>query len=237
MPEQKKYLECEKLWVFVVLIFVAGFYGAYTMLLRGGVFCNAQTGNMVLMGMAFGQGQWSKGVYYLFPIGIYLLGVMISELIPKYVRRLDIRWDTLLIFLEIVGVIVVGFVPLTANHKISQFVIMLLCGMRYNTFRQAEGVGMATTFCTNHLRMFGSALTRALFRRRKYPGAAARALAHGAMIGSFILGAGVSGLLCQLCGGYTILFALIPLSVLLADLLYADLTKEKDMLSTAPRGH
>ena len=125
MPEQKKYLECEKLWVFVVLIFVAGFYGAYTMLLRGGVFCNAQTGNMVLMGMAFGQGQWSKGVYYLFPIGIYLLGVMISELIPKYVRRLGVRWDTLLIFLEIVGVIVVGFVPLTANHKISQFVIML----------------------------------------------------------------------------------------------------------------
>ena len=237
MPEQKKYLECEKLWVFVVLIFVAGFYGAYTMLLRGGVFCNAQTGNMVLMGMAFGQGQWSKGVYYLFPIGIYLLGVMISELIPKYVRRLGVRWDTLLIFLEIVGVIVVGFVPLTANHKISQFVIMLLCGMRYNTFRQAEGVGMATTFCTNHLRMFGSALTRALFRRRKYPGPAARALPHGAMIRSFILGACAGGLLCRLCGGYTILFALIPLTVLLADLLYADLTKEKDMLSTAPRGH
>ena len=237
MSQQKKYLECEKLWVFVVLIFVAGFYGAYTMLLRGGVFCNAQTGNMVLLGIAFGQGQWSKGLYYLFPIGIYLLGVMISELIPKYVRRLGVRWDTLLIFLEIVGVIVVGFVPLTANHKISQFVIMLLCGMQFNTFRQAEGIGMATTFCTNHLRMFGVALAKAIFRSKKYPGAASKAMAHLLMIGSFILGAGLSGLLCRLCGGYTILFTLIPLIVVLADLLHADLSTEKDMLSTAPKGH
>ena len=38
MPEQKKYLECEKLWVYAVLILTAGFYGAYTMQLRGGVF-------------------------------------------------------------------------------------------------------------------------------------------------------------------------------------------------------
>lgn len=237
MQEQKKYLECEKLWVFIVLIFVAGFYGAYTMLLRGGVFCNAQTGNMVLMGMAFGQGQWSKGFYYLFPIGIYLLGVMISELIPKYVRRFGIRWDTLLILLEVVGVIVVGFVPLTANHKISQFVIMLLCGMQFNTFRQAEGIGMATTFCTNHLRNLGVSLAKAIFKGKKYPGAAARAIVHLAMIGSFILGAAGGGLLCRFCGGYTILFVLIPLVVVLADLLHADLTTEKNMLSTVPKGH
>ena len=162
---------------------------------------------------------------------------MISELIPKSVRRLGIRWDTLLILIEIIGVVAVGFIPLTANHKISQFIIMLLCGMQFNTFRQSEGIGMATTFCTNHLRMFGSALARAMFHREKYPDAADKALAHGLMIGSFIAGAVVSALLCRFCGGYTVLFTLIPLVILFADLLHADLTKEKGMLDITPKVH
>ena len=237
MTEQRDYLECEKRWVFALLIFVAGFYGGYTILLRGGVFCNAQTGNMVLMGIAAGQGDWHKALYYLFPVGIYLLGVMISELVPKVVRKMGIRWDTLLILLEIIGVVAVGFIPLSAPHQISQFIIMLLCGMQFNTFRQAQGIGMATTFCTNHLRMFGIALAKTLFRRKKHPEAPGRTLAHGIMIGCFIIGAAVSAVLCGLCGGYTILFALIPLIILFADLLHADLTKEKDMLDIVPKGH
>ena len=237
MTEERKYLECERRWVYALLIFVAGFYGGYTILLRGGVFCNAQTGNMVLMGIAAGQGDWSKALYYLFPVGIYLLGVMISELIPKAVRRLGIRWDTLLILLEIIGVTAVGFIPLSAPHQISQFIIMLLCGMQFNTYRQAEGIGMATTFCTNHLRMFGAALAKTLFRHKAHPEAAERALAHAVMIGSFILGAGLSAALCGLCGKYTVLFALIPLVILFADLLHADLTKEKGMLDIVPKGH
>ena len=237
MTEQKSYLECEKRWVFALLIFVAGFYGAYTMLMRGGVFCNAQTGNMVLMGIAFGQADWFKGLYYLFPIGIYLLGVMISEVIPKAVRKLKLRWDTLLILIEIIGVTAVGFIPLSAPHQVSQFIIMLLCGMQFNTFRQAEGIGMATTFCTNHLRMLGASLAQTLFQRKKHPEAAERLLAHGVMIGCFIMGAVSSALLCRFCGGYTILFTLIPLIILFADLLHADLTKEKEKLDIAPKGH
>lgn len=237
MSEKKTYLECEKRWVFALLIFVAGFYGAYTMILRGGVFCNAQTGNMVLMGIAFGQGNWLRGLYYLFPAGIYLLGVMISELIPKSVRKLGIRWDTLLVLLEILGVIAVGFIPLSAPHQISQFVIMLLCGMQYNTFRQAEGIGMATTFCTNHLRMFGVSWAQALFRKSKHPEAAGKALAHITMISCFILGALTSALLCTYCGGYTVLFTLLPLLIVFVDLFHADRTKEKDMLDVPPQGH
>lgn len=237
MTEQKEYLECEKRWVFSVLIFVAGFYGAYTIILRGGVFCNAQTGNMVLMGIAFGQQDWLKGLYYLFPIGIYLLGVMISEVIPKSVRKMGIRWDTLLMLLEIIGVTVVGFIPMDAPHQISQFVIMLLCGMQYNTFRQAEGIGMATTFCTNHLRMLGVSLGQTLFQRKKHPEAAGKAAAHLQMIACFVAGALISAVLCSVMGGYTIWVTLIPLIILFADLFHADRTKEKQLLDVTPKGH
>lgn len=49
------YLECERRYTFWLLIFVAGWYGAYTFFLRGGVFCNAQTANVVLFAMCSGK--------------------------------------------------------------------------------------------------------------------------------------------------------------------------------------
>ena len=57
--EREFFLECEKNWVFLTLIMIGGYYGAYTFCVRGGVFCNAQTANIVLLGMAIGAaGAW-----------------------------------------------------------------------------------------------------------------------------------------------------------------------------------
>ena len=237
MSEEKKYLECEKFWVFAMLIFVAGFYGAYTLSVRGGVFCNAQTGNMALFGVALGRGNWAKALYYVVPMTGYLLGSMVSEAVPKHVRRFGIRWDTLLVLIETVAVAVMGFIPASAPHQICQVVINFLSAMQYNTFRQAEGVGMATTFCTNHMRMLGCNLVRALFHREKHPDAVKKVRGHGVMMLSFTFGVVAAAFLCRIFGVRAIWFALIPLVVLSADLLRADLTKEKDLLTVVPRGH
>lgn len=48
-----RYLACERKGVFLLLMMSAGMMGAYTYNLRGGMFCNAQTANVVLMAMAF----------------------------------------------------------------------------------------------------------------------------------------------------------------------------------------
>ena len=53
-------LECEKLWIFLLLIRIGGFYGAFTYNIRGGVFCNAQTANFVLFAMELGSGRIKK---------------------------------------------------------------------------------------------------------------------------------------------------------------------------------
>ena len=49
LKKEEELLECEKLWIFAVMIAVGGFFGAYTYVQKGGVFCNAQTANFVLM--------------------------------------------------------------------------------------------------------------------------------------------------------------------------------------------
>lgn len=77
------YLTCEKRWIYFALITVAGFWGAYTYLLRGNVFCNAQTGNVVLMGLALGAGEWKATLYYVIPISAYMMGAFLSELVPN----------------------------------------------------------------------------------------------------------------------------------------------------------
>ena len=65
--KNRTYLECERQWVFALLIFVGGFYGSYTYLLRGGVFCNAQTANFVLFAIELGNFRWARAAYYLIP--------------------------------------------------------------------------------------------------------------------------------------------------------------------------
>ena len=222
MTNQKQYPEWEKRWVFILLIFVAGFYGGYTLSVRGGVFCNGQTGNLALLGMSLGSGNWMKALYYLIPISSYMLGIVVSEIIPRQLRWYRMRWDTLLTLIEIVLVIIIGFIPATAPHQICQIIINFICAMQYNTFRRAEGLSMATTFCGNHIRMTGIAASR--FLRRKYtPEDLDKGKAHGFMILSFILGATAAGTLSHFFTTYAIWFTLLPLAVLFADLLHADL--------------
>ena len=227
MIKEKQYLECEKRWVFALLIFVAGFYGGYTLAVRGGVFCNGQTGNLALLGVALGGGDWKKAIYYLIPISSYLMGIVVSETIPRHVRWFRLRWDTLLTFIEIVLVLIMGFIPETAPHQICQVTINFICAMQYNTFRRAEGLSMATTFCVNHIRVLGISMSKILFRRERDEQTVDKLKAHGVMLVSFILGAVTAGLLCWFFGVHSIWFMLIPLTILFVDLLRADLITEK----------
>ena len=150
---KKEYLACERREVFILLMFAAGMMGAYTFILRGGVFCNAQTANFVMMGVSLGTGKFSQGLYYLIPITAYFAGTILSELLPNPVKRIHLfRWDTYLVAFEIFVLFIVGWIPLTVNHHVVQVMINFIASMQYNTFRQAESIPMATTFCTNHLR-------------------------------------------------------------------------------------
>ena len=232
----KEYLACERWGVYILLMVVGGFYGAFTYNIRGGVFCNAQTGNFVLAAIALGNMQWSKALYYVIPITAYFAGAFLSETLGLSIKRFHlIRWDTLLVLFEIVAVIVLAFLPENAPYQITQVTFNFICSMQYNTFRQAQNVPMATTFCTNHLRQAGIALTRAL--RHHDSSFIKRMLCHFGMIGIFMIGAISATILCRFFRGKALLFTLIPLTIVAVDLLLADLTEEKDMLDRVPGGH
>ena len=234
--QNRKYLTCERLYIFELLIMAAGMMGAYTYNLRGGVFCNAQTANVVLMAMSFGKGEWQRGVYYLIPISAYILGAVISELLPTKVRRIRLlRWDTYLIGFEMIVLFLIGFIPLSCPVQIVQVMINFVCSMQYNTFRQAEGIPMATTFVTNHVRQTGIWLAKAWHTRERQN--LIRAGKHLRMLGAFFLGGFLLTILCSVWQEKVIWLALLPLGIGFLVMFRADRGSEQDQLYQTPRGH
>lgn len=233
------FLECERRRVFLLMMFVGGYFGAFTYSIRGGVFCNAQTGNFVLLAMALGDGEWRHALYYLVPITAYCLGAVVSEILPTPLKRVHlVRWDTLLVLVEMGAVVFMGFLPESAPVQITQILVNFICSMQYNTFRQAEGIPHGNDLL-----------------HQSYPpgwGVAVQvAVLPPAGTGEPPAAAGPSwGNAGGLCGRRDCFHLPLPPSageghlVLAdslghcpADLLYADLVKERECLEQTPRGH
>ena len=237
--EESYVLVCERVWLYHVLTFVAGFWGAFTYLLRGNVFCNAQTGNVVLLGMAVGAGQWRHALYYLIPISAYVGGAFFSELLPNPVkRRLPIRWETLLVAVEMAVVLFLGLLPDSAPVQVSQVAINFIASMQYNTFRQSGGVAMATTFATNYVRQIGVGLASELRHLGQAEKPHRKKLsAYAQMLLYFFAGTVAGSVACRFLSGRAILLTLLPLGFLFAAMLRADLTTERELLERKPAGH
>ena len=212
--------------------------GLYTYSLRGQVFCNAQTGNIVKMAAAVGWGRFRVAMYYIIPFIAYILGTILSEVLPQKVRKINfIRWDTLLVGIEIVVLFIVGFIPFTWPDQIVQVIICFLCAMQFNTFRQAEGVPMATTFVTNHVRQIGISIARIIKHHEQEAEARAKMAKHAKIILAFFGGGATVVALSSVLRQYTIWLAMIPLSACFIVMLQSDLVYEKAMLGLTPHGH
>ncbi|MEG1462408.1 MAG: YoaK family protein, partial [Anaerorhabdus sp.] len=63
----------------LLLTLSGGFMDAYSYLFRGKVFANAQTGNILLLGINIFEGQWENTIKYLIPIIAFSIGIAIAE--------------------------------------------------------------------------------------------------------------------------------------------------------------
>ena len=232
------YLTCEKYYIFELLTIAAGMMGLYTYNLRGGVFSNAQTGNIVKMSVAFGEGNFRDAGYYLIPFCAYILGTIISEILPEKVKKSKfIRWDTLLVGVEIIVLFVIGFIPFTWPDQIVQVMISFLCSMQFNTFRQAEGIPMATTFVTNHVRQIGTSIARIIRHHEQEHEAREKMSRHAKIILAFFAGGAIMTFAGDFFAEKAIWLAIIPLGICFAFMLRSDIVYEHAMLDLTPHGH
>ncbi len=67
-----------------------GFQDAYTYFARGGVYSNAQTGNVVLLSNHIMSGEWMIALKYLLPLIAFASGIFIADIVHsrfKYAQK------------------------------------------------------------------------------------------------------------------------------------------------------
>ncbi len=136
-----------------VLAFVGGFLDVYTYLLRGGVFANAQTGNMVLLAANLAELNWGRAGYYLIPILAFSAGVFVTNLLKrKFTGASGILFEQVVLLIEAGLLLIIGFLPLTVPDAFINVTISFICSIQVNTFRKVRNVPYASTMCTGNLR-------------------------------------------------------------------------------------
>ena len=193
LSEKIKRQTSETFRLSALLAMSGGFQDAYTYNVRNEVFSNAQTGNIVLMSQHFMMGDWLRGVHYLFPVIAFALGVFVAERIQKkykYVSR--IHWRQIIVFMEILILSAVGFIPYKYNLP-ATMLVSFACAMQVQTFRKVNGYGYASTMCIGNLRSGTESLS--VFIREKELEALRKAVHYYGIILLFAAGAGVGGIM------------------------------------------
>lgn len=212
----------ESFYVTGMMMCTGGFLEAYTYLLKGGVFANAQTGNLALLGIALAQRNWLYALHCIIPILSYILGIWLTLHMPDRMRH-GIRWSTFFVLEEILVFFLVGCLPASLPTDISTVAVSFLCAMQYNTFKKAHGIPMATTFCTNNLRQAVINFYHAAHKTD--PDASRKAWFFVRHLLCFVGGALAGSLLCGWIGEFAIWVnaaALIPAAGIMV---YADVRR------------
>lgn len=182
--------------------FSGGLQDAYTYNLRGHVFANAQTGNVVLMSQNFMTGRWMEGSDYLLPVFSFMAGILLSDLIEgrfKFCRT--VHWRQIVLFIEILLLFIVGLIPLP-YEMLPNILVSFSCAMQVHSFRSVHANRYASTMCIGNLKSGTESMTR--FFRTKDNSDLHSALGLYGIILIFALGAGLGGILSGILGIRTI---------------------------------
>ena len=217
MEEQKqKKQQMSEAWITVMFLSASGgLQDAYTYFQRGGVFANAQTGNIVLLSEALFRGDFLRALHYLIPLAAFALGVAAAELIRARCReQRRFHWRQAVLAAEIVLLSAVALFP-AALDLAANALVSFSCAMQVQAFRKVDGFPFASTMCIGNLRSGVDALCA--YGRTGDEQTRRKARRYFSVIFLFALGAGLGGVLVPLLGGRTILLscALLTVSLLL----------------------
>ena len=145
-----------RLRVGYLLTLAGGSLDAYTFFARGGVFANAQTGNIVLLAVALAEGDGNRAMTYLVPIVSFIMGLVAALLLDEGMRRRDARLARRAsLVIEVVGLLAVALIPATSTgNAIANSIVSFVAAIQYEAFKSFRGHAFATTMTTGNLRKF-----------------------------------------------------------------------------------
>ena len=196
----------ESFLVAALLAISGGFLDAYTYVCRGGVFANAQTGNLVLLAVRLSEQRLGEALRYLAPVAAFSLGVVLAELIRERLPSSQrFHWRHLVLLLEMLVLAAAAALPLGGADQVVNVMVSFVCAMQVEAFRKVRGQPFASTMCTGNLRSGTDLLYRGVRTGdRKLVG---RALRYFGVISCFMAGAALGGVLSARWGQWAVLTA------------------------------
>ena len=138
--------------VMLLLTLSGGLQDAYSYGVRGKVFANAQTGNIVLFSEHLFSGEFFDCLRYFVPVLFFALGVAAAEqLRARCGRYRRIHWRQLVAGAEMLLLFAVGFMPAGLNW-LANALTSFSCAMQVQAFRKVNGYAFASTMCIGNLR-------------------------------------------------------------------------------------
>ena len=200
----------ESIPVMILLAVSGGLQDSYTYLLRGSVFANAQTGNIVLLSVKLFEGNFSEALKYLWPVIAFALGVLVTEQTAHIIKKKDNsgNWRLAILITEALILMSTAFMPQSMN-PVANSLISFSCAMQVQAFREVNGHEYASTMCIGNLRAGTVSLSKWIRHRDRED--ITKALYYLAVIVLFGIGAGLGSLLMGVVGLYAILASCILL--------------------------
>lgn len=180
------------LWFALLLTLTNGFMDAHTFYVRGGVFANVQTGNVILFAIEASERRMAAAMAHVWPILAFIAGVWLASHIKsgraERVVPHPLRWT---MAVQVVALAAIGFVPVSVAHSYVTVPISFLAAVQMGLFRNVGDLAYLPVATTGNLMRFveagydglvdGNAASR---RACGIYGALIVAFAGGALIGA-----------------------------------------------------
>ena len=199
--------------VAALLALSGGVMDAYSYLVRGHVFANAQTGNLLLLGITLTSGSLQECVKYGLPVLAFTIGIAAAYVIRIVAREWHLHWRQLAVFVEILLLVCVAFIPSDMN-LLANSLTSLACGIQVQAFRKLHGHAFATTMCIGNLRSGTQEAVTYLHTHEKEH--AENSLLYFGTIFCFVAGAVIGNQLVPVGDQYMILISPVFLAAVIA---------------------
>ncbi len=162
----KKVQISESIELGILLALSGGFMDAYSYIGRGEVFANAQTGNLLLLGVHLSEGNIPAAIRYLCPVLAFTFGIALADIVRNSGIGSHLHWRQISVVAEAIILTIVSFLP-QSHNLLANSLTSLACGIQVESFRKIHGNGIATTMCIGNCEAAHRIFTRSSRQKKE----------------------------------------------------------------------